>query len=206
MSFLYLCPTVQRKREIKKMNRLKCAFCTLKKPFPMSLCRMRNTQCADVHRWRTRCSKSCWLGASFVLSAGMGRIRNVLSHFFPTQVFNVFFRYWYAGGVCLLKNTGRREDSSGIAAKSSNVDQVRIKKHLLFSLKEEKGCSSCLCFREIFWSVGLTYLWVQMEGVGWGVQIRPGGSFPDSPADLSISFGGSSTFSFELCRPLLHLL
>lgn len=31
--------------------------------------------------------------AGSVLSAGMGRIRNVLSHFFPTQVFNVFFRY-----------------------------------------------------------------------------------------------------------------
>lgn len=66
-------------------------------------------------------------------------------HFFPIQIFNVFFRYWYVGGICLFKNTGRRENSSGTAAKSSNVDQVRIKKHLLFSLEKKKRSMFWLC-------------------------------------------------------------
>lgn len=83
-----------------------------------------------------------------------GMRKNVLNHCFPTQIFNVFFRYWYVGGICLFKNTGRRENSSGTAAKSSNVDQVRIKKYLLFSLaKKKRICSGCLCFHVIFWIV-----------------------------------------------------
>lgn len=97
-------------------------------------------------------SFSVWLSAVWLQMWGIRK--NVLNHCFPTQIFNVF-RYWYVGGICLFKNTGRRENSSGTAAKSSNVDQVRIKKHLLFSLaKKKKGvCSGCLCFHVIFWIV-----------------------------------------------------
>lgn len=39
---------------------------------------------------------------------------------------NLACRYWYAGGIRLLTNSGRWEDSSGVTAQSRDADQVSV--------------------------------------------------------------------------------